>query len=273
MAFSKTFDTATPAGSNSPTEADDRMREIKAATQERENVDHFWPLTGTEVSDEDAGEHRKVTLRTGSAPTAVADKGFVYAKDVSGKAELFYRDEDGNEVQLTSAGKLGAADENLLALNATFGGALSVTGILTPLGDMNPTVYVDFAGGFIDDDTMADNAADKVASQQSIKAYVDDEVANITPATESGAAGSDGVTVFGNGFRVARGTKSVSANSEGTVSPSGFTAVYRASINIREDNNTDRQVVPKIGSYSGGTFTIRNTSANTRIYDWIAVGR
>lgn len=132
--FADTFDKATPAGSDDPSEADDRMREIKAAIQERENVDHYWPLTGTEVSDVDAGEHRKVTLRVGSAPTAVADKGFVYAKDVAGKAELFYRDEDGNEIQLTSGGKLGAATINLTVNNATVAGTLGVTGVAT-LGD------------------------------------------------------------------------------------------------------------------------------------------
>ena len=120
--FSKTFDTATPAGSDDPAEADDRMQEIKAAVQERENVDHYWPLTGTEVSDADAGEHRKATLRTGSAPSAVADKGFVYVKDISGKTELFYRGEDGNEIQITSGGILNS-------LNLT--GAQTAAGVKT----------------------------------------------------------------------------------------------------------------------------------------------
>lgn len=136
--FNDTYDTNTPQGSDDPAEADDKMREIKAATQERENVDHYWPLTGTEVSDADAGEHRKVTLRTGSAPTAVADKGFVYAKDVGGKAELFYRDEDGNEVQITSAGK-----------------------ILSASLDMK------------DEDDMSSDSATHAATQQSIKAFAE----------------------------------------------------------------------------------------------------
>ncbi len=159
--FNDTFDKATPAGSDDPAEADDRMREIKAAVQERENVDHYWPLTGTEVSDVDTGEHRKVTLRTGSAPVAVADKGFIYAKDVAGKAELFYRDEDGNEVQITNVGGLGSATTNLLA------NTLDVS------GNIDPTTYETTNGGFLDEDDLVSDAADKVASQQSIKAYVD----------------------------------------------------------------------------------------------------
>lgn len=109
--FASTYDISTPDGdTDTPAEADDRMREIKAAIQERENVDHFWPLDGTEVSDPAAGEHRKVTLRVGSAPTKADNKGILYAKDVSGKAELFYIDEDGNEVQITSGGAVVSAD-------------------------------------------------------------------------------------------------------------------------------------------------------------------
>ena len=120
--FADAYDTATPAGSDDPAEADDNMRRIQDAVQQRENVDHYWPLTGTEVSDVDTGEHRKVTLRTGPAPAAVANKGFVYAKDVGGKAELFYRDEDGNEVQITSGGILNS-------LNLT--GIQTVAGVKT----------------------------------------------------------------------------------------------------------------------------------------------
>jgi hypothetical protein len=139
--FSYTYDVTTPDGGDSPTEADDRMRETKAAVQERENVDHYWPKTGDEVSDADAGEHRKVTLRVGSAPTHAADKGIVYAKDVSAKAELFYIDEDGDEIQLTSGGK-----------------------ILSASLDMK------------DEDDMTSDSATHAATQQSIKKYVDDEI-------------------------------------------------------------------------------------------------
>lgn len=114
--FNDTFDTATPAGSDDPAEADDRMREIKAAVQERENVDHYWPLTGTEVSDADAGEHRKVLFRAPiSTPDSIAENhGQLYLKDVNGKAELFFIDEDENEIQLTNVGKLVIANNTYL---------------------------------------------------------------------------------------------------------------------------------------------------------------
>lgn len=115
--FSDTYDTATPLGSDAPSVIDDRIREVKAAVQERANVDHYWPLTGTQVSDADSGEHRKITFNAplGADPTNVADKGFVYMKDVSGVVELFWEDESGNVLQLSTGGKLSITSTDLLA--------------------------------------------------------------------------------------------------------------------------------------------------------------
>ena len=181
--FSKTFDTATPGGSDDPAEADDRMREIKAAVQERENVDHYWPLTGTEGSDVDAGEHRKVTLRTDSAPTAVADKGFVYVKDISNKAELFYRDEDGNEVQLTSKGDNLANNTPLKSTDNA--GTGSVNLIKATAGDI-PEILV---GAVLSADT-----APAVDAGIVNKKYVEDFVGAYAKLVDSKAAGTDGGT-------------------------------------------------------------------------------
>ncbi|KKN73169.1 hypothetical protein LCGC14_0403420 [marine sediment metagenome] len=104
--FSFTYDTATPAGSDDPAEADDRMREIKAAVQEREAVNHYWPLTGTEVSDADAGEHLNILYHApiAATPTVAADHGDLRIKDVNSIAELHYTDESENELQLSSMG-------------------------------------------------------------------------------------------------------------------------------------------------------------------------
>ncbi len=154
-AFNDIIDTSLPDGGDDPVEADDNMRRIQGGFQELLDVDHLFEKTGSVISGADSGEHRKVTLRVGSAPSAVANKGFVYAKDVSAKAELFYIDEDGNEVQLTSGGK-----------------------ILSASLDMK------------DQDNMSSNSATHAATQQSIKAYADavgsaKEDALVTQATAS----------------------------------------------------------------------------------------
>ncbi len=115
--FSSTFDTSTPAGTDSPTEADDRMREIKAAVQERENVDHYWPLTGTEVSDADAGEHRKVTYHeTIDDPTPVAGHADLYMQN----DELRFQNDVDSAFDITDGGFLKFASLDNLANDTYF---------------------------------------------------------------------------------------------------------------------------------------------------------
>jgi len=106
MAYTRTWNAANEA---SPADADQRsqgalaIRNLKIDVRERLAKDHYFDITGT---DTDHGEHTKVTLRTGTAPTHAANKIKLYAKDVSDKAELFCIDEDGDEIQLTSSGKM-----------------------------------------------------------------------------------------------------------------------------------------------------------------------
>lgn len=50
-----------------------------------------------------------------SSPSASANKGFLYIKDVGAKAELHYLDEDDNEIQITSGGVLIAAPAGQVA--------------------------------------------------------------------------------------------------------------------------------------------------------------
>lgn len=105
MAISQTWDAsyeASPADNDQVSEGALRIRNLKRDIRQRMEIDHDWDDTT------DAGKHLKVTFRDplGAKPTAVADEGYLYTKDVSSKAELHWEDEDGNELQLTSAGKI-----------------------------------------------------------------------------------------------------------------------------------------------------------------------
>ncbi len=60
IAWTYTWDCATPVGTDAPSVLDDRIRELKSAIAERLNVDHVAGLTGTQVSDAAAGQHRQV---------------------------------------------------------------------------------------------------------------------------------------------------------------------------------------------------------------------
>lgn len=97
---------ASPADTDPISEGAERIRDLKVAVQERLSVDHYWDKAGTDTAH---GEHNKITLRTGAAPSVEADKCYLYAKDVSGKAELHFRDEDGDEIQFTSGGAINSS--------------------------------------------------------------------------------------------------------------------------------------------------------------------
>lgn len=120
MAWSKTLSIVTPAGSDSPRGGDDRICELKAAFVERLNTDLYFPLDANQVSNADAGEHRKVTIRTLSADEisalAVA-KAYIYRKAADG--ELYFKDASGNTIQLTKNGRINVGDTDIrLANNA-----------------------------------------------------------------------------------------------------------------------------------------------------------
>lgn len=93
---------AAPADTEAANLGASRIRDFKLAVSERAEIDHNWN-GGT-----DDGEHKQVTLGVPLAgdPTNVADKGFLYTKDISAVIELFWEDESGNVVQLTTLGKL-----------------------------------------------------------------------------------------------------------------------------------------------------------------------
>ncbi len=107
-ALSDTLDPATPAGSESPTQGDDRIRELKRAFIERFQVEHTFPESGGVYDGATVGYHKLIRLpEQSSAPSTPASYGALYTKDTGGQPELFFREESsGDEVQLTSAGSL-----------------------------------------------------------------------------------------------------------------------------------------------------------------------
>ncbi len=93
-----------PADNDQASEGALRIRNLKRDIRERAEVDHDWDDTT------DAGKHLQVVFRDplGADPGDVVDEGVLYTKNVSTKAELFWKDEDGNVLQLTFAGAAGA---------------------------------------------------------------------------------------------------------------------------------------------------------------------
>ena len=102
MAFTNAWDETAPAGTRNANLGDDDIRQFKLDIRERIAIDH--KMTGTDGSD--TGYHGVVHLNVSTTQTAVASVGLLYTKDVSSKAELHFKDEDGDEIQLTAGGAL-----------------------------------------------------------------------------------------------------------------------------------------------------------------------
>jgi hypothetical protein len=120
----------------------------------------------------------------------------------------------------------------------------------------------------LDEDNMASDSATSLATQQSIKAYVD----NLGVHSPTSYAGGESTTLP-NGMIFKAGQVSVSNGSAGTVTfgsafPTGIVSVVATPV---EDTQNDRQP-PKIGTQSASAFTIRNTNSTTLDYNWIAIG-
>lgn len=102
MTFTNTWDAAyelEPTDNDWVYQIDDFLRALKLNVRERMEIDHYWK------AGSDDGKHKKITLPELSVvPSSVAGTGFIYTKEASGKTELFFEDEDGNEVQLTAGG-------------------------------------------------------------------------------------------------------------------------------------------------------------------------
>jgi hypothetical protein len=94
----------TPSGSDNVSAGDNRIREMKTQIREVINVDHDFPSSGQAA---DVGQHKKVTLQEqANLGTGAEGVPILGAQTVGGKAELVFTDEDDNDIQLTSGGKL-----------------------------------------------------------------------------------------------------------------------------------------------------------------------
>jgi hypothetical protein len=180
MAWTYTLDTTVPAGSADPKTLDTIIQNHKKAWQERLNVDLYMPLTGTQVSDTAAGEHRKVTLRVQTSdPTNEADKGWIYTKDVDSKAELHWEDEDGNVKQITSGGNLKLDGGDVILANDSYLTATDNAGTGTVnliKATTSDEVQIGAVTTLPDTSKLATSGAPVADEQIANKKYVDDHV-------------------------------------------------------------------------------------------------
>lgn len=183
-AWTTTYDTTTPDGATQPVSVlDDAIQDVKKAVQERINVDHYFPLTGTQVSDTDTGFHRQVTFYSATGTDPILDITLV-----SGTMELQWTDSDGTVKQLTTGGEFNVTSAELLGklANDTYFTAVDNAG--TGTVNLVKATTGDVAQ-LPDASRMATSAAPTADAELANKKYVDDQfTANVVKYVSSWAA-------------------------------------------------------------------------------------
>lgn len=120
----------------------------------------------------------------------------------------------------------------------------------------------------LDEDDMASDSATSLATQQSIKAYVD----NLGVHSPTSYTGGE-TTTLPNGLTIKCGSVSVSGNSTQVITfgAAFSTSVVSTVVSIEEGTLSDRQP-PNVGSVATTGFTIYNPGGTTYTVNWIAIG-
>jgi len=167
------------------------------------NQDHEFVNASAGVQ---SGKHEVITFQEEAAAGASStNEGHLQVIDGGSQPEMAFTSEDGVQLQFTKDGDLFSSAGFTVSGTSTFNGSITlgagddligsatsditfntnkftvagatgntvVAGTLDVTGNIDPTTYETTNGGFLDEDAMGSDAADKVASQQSIKAYVD----------------------------------------------------------------------------------------------------
>ena len=191
------WDKDKPSSSTSLRASNPEIRANWSALETALSQDHEFSTGGSNT-----GKHTQITFDDPiSTPGDVANEGVLYIKDVSAVVELHFKDESGNEIQMSSGGDLFSSTGLTVTTNATFNGGITlgagddligsstsditfntdkftvagatgntvVAGTLDVTGNIDPTTYETANGGFLDEDAMGSDSATKVASQQHLK--------------------------------------------------------------------------------------------------------
>ena len=138
------------------------------------------------------------------------------------------------------------------------------------LGNVSGAAAAPAEVAILDEDDMVSNSDTALATQQSIKAYVDSSGGGFTPSTY---AGEESVTLP-NKLIMKFGSKSVSGDTTGTVSfatdfPGGIVQVqltYKTNIPLNQDAGLSAT------SQTVSGFTIQNGTSGTETISWMAIG-
>lgn len=263
MPFTNAWDETTPTGKNNASTTDDFFRKHRLDLGERlQDMFMGFNASSNASPENNIGVKFLKCYKQSSDPSSATDFGHLYVKLVSGVPELFFQDDTNTTLQLTSGGKLYSSTTLETVGNATIGGALDV------VGNIDPTTYEKTNGGFLDEDDMASDADDKVASQQSIKAYIDAGFS----FTDSG---QESVT-FHNGIILKFGVEEINADTVANVTytdafPNGPIAVFATYRSTSTSTTQPCGAIPESGSEKT-VLQVINSHTSSRNVNWLAIG-
>ncbi len=191
----ETHDEEKPAGTRARSLGDDDIREFKRTVRERLAIDHEF--MADETGEIAVGCHKKITFAEiqGSDPTTYTNIGYLYLKDVSAVVELFWKDESGNAIQITTGGKI--LGDNVQLSNNTNLKAKDAAGTGTVnLIKANASDKVEIPDGAV----LATSGAPTVDAGIANKKYTDDK---FNTSTGHDHDGSDSKLLTGLGAWVA----------------------------------------------------------------------
>ena len=140
------------------------------------------------------------------------------------------------------------------------------------LGNVSGAAAAPAEVAILDEDDMVSNSDTALATQQSIKTYVDATAGGFTPSTY---AGEESVTLP-NGLIMKFGTVLAAGNSATTVTFDANLDVFTGTVNAQltriEDSQADSNQPLKVGTLSNTQLTIRNTGGTSYDVFWQVIG-
>ena len=190
--------------------------------------------------------------------------------EVTGAGRLAIKDSGVSSSKIASSAVTTAkiADATSTSDGVTFAKIRQLENMKT-IGNVSGSTAAPTQVSILDEDNMASNSATSLASQQSIKAYVDNSKAGFNPTSYSGG---ESVTLP-NGLIIKMGSVTATGNAATTVTfasafPSGFVS---GSAVHNEDTNNDRSPL-KLANAGASSMQIRNTNGTDLSVYWVAYG-
>lgn len=125
---------------------------------------------------------------------------------------------------------------------------------------------------FKDEDDMTSNSATAVASQQSVKAFVNTNRSGWTPSIAVGYAGGESVT-FPNGFIIKTGWKEDAATTTTVTFGTPFpNAIVSATVTGKETSSNSYVFIDDTEGISVDDIVVRRTNSLAGGFYWTAMG-